>query len=389
MITRRKKRNHAAFFICPAFADTVPTLSVVATLVRRGFRVSYVTTERFSSMISELGAEFVRSPSLQLGSAPDIEDSPEESRLFALTTATLSAVTEFYKSNKVDVIVHDSVSFAGRILAKQLGIPAVQVSCDFRMNRNRPSRQAAAFFNLVVKWTEGVREFLLKYGITADGHCFSDATSNIYFYPRIFQLDGDESGENCFYAGRCAPERPCNEKWKPKEAEDLPIILVSTSTLFLQGPDYFEMCIEALAGLQCHVVLQMGQDIDERRFGTLPPHFEVRRSKPQMAVLPYVSLLVCAGGMMSTVEAVYSGVPMLTLTNGNIELEAYAENGVRLGIGKHLKKAEASVESIRNSVQQMSDDSDLFSKVEQMKRLVRAEPGAEEVANRLDKCVNS
>jgi MGT family glycosyltransferase len=386
----RKKRLHAAFFVFPEFADTIPTLSVVSTLVRRGYRVSYVTTDRFASNISELGAEFIRCPSyLDFANASSTGNSSAENPLLSLTAKTLLDIMPFYEENKPDVIICDTVSFVGRILSKKLGIPAIQVSCDFRMDKRYPSRQAPEFFRHAFEGVPIWEELLASYGIVGDGFCFSREQLNVYFYPNIFQLDGNAFDEKSFYAGRCAPERPYSEKWRPMDTGNRPIVLVSTSTLFVQGPEYFKMCIDALAGLEWHVILNVGGNNNPACLGTLPDQFEIIQHKAQISVLPYVNLLICAGGMMTTIEAMYCGVPLLMVTHGNVELEAYAENGVRLGLGRHLKKAETNAATISDSVLRMSDDKALRARVKQMQRLVRAEPGAEEVANRIGQCIES
>src|SRR5690348_4206102 len=44
----------------PAFVN--PTLPVVATLVRRGYRVSYATTKNFAQRVENVGAEVIQIP---------------------------------------------------------------------------------------------------------------------------------------------------------------------------------------------------------------------------------------------------------------------------------------------------------------------------------------
>src|SRR6266404_4864770 len=129
-----RKRLHVAFFIFPEFADTIPTLSVVSALVRRGYRVSYVTTDRFASTVSELGAECIRCPALRESPNTDGKSSTANP-LVTLTAETLSRVTPFYQQNKPDLVIHDCGGFAGRILARKLEVPTIQVSSDFLMNR--------------------------------------------------------------------------------------------------------------------------------------------------------------------------------------------------------------------------------------------------------------
>ncbi len=376
MLTIRRKRIHAAFFVFPEYADTVPTLSVVSTLVRRGYRVSYVTTDRFARDIAELGAEFIRCPALS-------KEPADESPFHTLTAETLSAITPFYEQNRPDVVIHDTVSLPGWILANRWQTPAIQVSPDFKMDKRKPSRQAPEFFKAALSGAAGLEQVLARYGIHADAFLFSREKLNVYFYSKLFQLDDEVHDDGCFYAGRCAPERPVFEKWMSRDTDGRPVVLVSTSTLFAQGPEHFRMCIEALRDIRWHVILQIAENHIPAALGPLPEHFEVIQRKPQIAVLPYVDLLICAGGMMTTMEAIYCGVPLLMTTYGNTELEAYAENGVRLGVGRHLRKPETSASTIRDHVLQMSEDTSLFDRVQRMQRVIQAEAGAEEVANRI------
>lgn len=385
MPLRYRRAGHVAFFIAEGFADTVPTLSVVSTLVRRGYRVSYVTKERFESELSGLGAQVIRyRSSCTAAERAAVGDAQPPEAVYASTVQLVQDVTPFYEENRPDLIIHDTVSLAGVILAKKWGISTIQVSCDFRMDRQSPSREAPEFFAQVLDIAKPMAQTLERYGVASDSHCFSRGALNVYFYPKAFQLDGETGEENDFYAGRCAPERPHTERWRPGNDANRPVVMVSTSTLFSQRPNYYRRCIEALVDLHWHVVLQIGDNNRLEDFTDLPANVEVIQRKPQIAILPYVDLLICAGGMMTAVEAAYCGVPLVMMTNGNVELEAYAENNVRLGLGRHLKGGDVSVEQMRETVKQVTDDAVLRGKVKRLQSAVRAAPGAEEVANLVD-----
>ena len=51
--------RHIAFVSLPAHGHVNPTLSVVTELVRRGWRISYVTAERFGPEVEKTGATLV------------------------------------------------------------------------------------------------------------------------------------------------------------------------------------------------------------------------------------------------------------------------------------------------------------------------------------------
>ena len=54
---------HIAFVSLGAFGHINPTLALVTELVKKGVRVTYVTTEAFRTIIEPTGAKFVAVPS--------------------------------------------------------------------------------------------------------------------------------------------------------------------------------------------------------------------------------------------------------------------------------------------------------------------------------------
>jgi UDP:flavonoid glycosyltransferase YjiC (YdhE family) len=87
------------------------------------------------------------------------------------------------------------------------------------------------------------------------------------------------------------------------------------------------------------------------------------------------------GGPVSAAEAMYHGVPLLMITQGSPDLEVYSENAARLGIGCHLRKTETTVNTIRDSALRILGDGAIADRMEQIQRIVRREPGAEDTAN--------
>lgn len=376
-----KRKMHAAFIVSPEYADTVPTLSVVATLVRRGCRVSYVTTDRFANLVRELGAEVILQPRYR-------NDTSFRQALAAWMDGTLAVTIPFFERNRPDVVIHDNVS-VGRLIATKLDIPAIQVSSDFRMDKGNPGWHSQRYFDACLETASLVEEAWSQRGVIADGYVFSRGKLNIYFYTKVFQPDDVLCDASCYYAGRCAPERPYSGHRTPKTHDDRTTALVSTSTFFTQGEDYFGMCIEALSGLQWHVMLLLGENHDPTVFNRSADNVEVIQHRPQISLLPFADLMIGAGGPSTVMEATYCGVPLLMMSHGNCEVEAYADNAVRLGLGRHLRKSETSADAIAECALEMSRDHDLPMRVKQMQRVIREDPGGEEVANRICEYVES
>lgn len=379
------KRPHIAFFSCPHPPNVNPTLSVVATLVRRGYRVSYVTSARFAPIVRRLGAEVLPCPELphadSRGSA--VDEIPKVS-VEAMTVRILSDVTPFYERSRPDLIVYDIVSPAGRIFAEKWKIRAIQISPGLALDRENLSRQikSAEYRDSLLALSRETNCLFSRYGINGD-FIFGREKLNIFFFPRIFQIEGSEIDANCFYAGRCAGEQPYRRTWRTDDIDRRPTVLVSASTQYVRGPAYFRMCLEALSGLGWRAVLAIGDNNDAASLEPLPVDCRIIKGVPQIQILPYADLLICLGGMITTVEAMYHGVPLLMMTHGYPEAEIYAENNARLGLGKHLSKDQTTTENVRQAIIDISEDAALKATVNRMQRVVQREPGAEETANRI------
>src|SRR5690348_5163333 len=109
------KRAHIAFVSFPHHPHVNPTLPIVSTLVRRGFRVTYATSEKFAARVAAVGAEVVLCPPFEVSTLSQGEDEKDRfSHPFCrLAIRTLKKLTSFYENDHPDVIVYDLLAFAG------------------------------------------------------------------------------------------------------------------------------------------------------------------------------------------------------------------------------------------------------------------------------------
>lgn len=386
------KKGHVSFVSFPHPPHIGPTLPIVEVLVRRGYRVSYMTSDRFASRIEPLGAEVVLCPRFSIwDGGPTAQEHAHPCARFAVRT--LPSLGSFYEANRPDLIIYDFAALAGRILAKRLGVPAIQISPVFALNPEHLLQQIApehaALLEHILFQGQEVDRFLAEYGITERrAFVFHREKLNIYFFPKELQLKGTLSEADCFYAGRCAGEQPYYGDWQKTSSDDRPICLVSTSTTYIRGPKFFKMCIEALRDLGWHVILSIGDTTDAASLLPLPPHFEIVQNTAHVKILPHTSLFICLGGLISQAEAMYHGVPLLVLSCGIPDLEWHAENTVEKGIGLHLKWAETSSDNLRDRALRIMRSKPILDRVAQVQRLTRLAPGGEETANRIEEMMS-
>jgi UDP:flavonoid glycosyltransferase YjiC (YdhE family) len=115
-------------------------------MVRRGYRVSYVTSPQFESKVAALGAEVTCCPELELAEViksiglieADKQNDGEEQhprQLFDLATGILAKVRPFYQENRPDLLLYDGYALAGQILAREINVPAIKMDVTFAADR--------------------------------------------------------------------------------------------------------------------------------------------------------------------------------------------------------------------------------------------------------------
>ena len=387
------KKTHIAFFGVPHPAHANATFPIVSALIRRGYRITYVTSEQFSPNIQRLGAEVVvckrwtlpeseREPSFAAHPRLHV---PNWDTLCSMNTRILKEVESHYEKDRPDAIIYDLVAFAGRILAHRWNLPAIQISPHCALDQENIESQVRNddLREHLLERGENAAQFFERHGISGGNWLFHREGLNIYSIPRVFQPDGAALLDGrCYFAGRCAAERPADDDWQKTHRDGRPIALITGSRTYFRDSDYFRMCLAALSGLHWHIVLVTG-DRSEPTSSRLP-HAEVVQYVSNIKVLPHASLLICQGGNMSTTEAGYYGVPVIAATFGFAELEWCAETSiVRLGLGTHLNAKRINENSIRRAAIQISEDAEMRHNVDRVSRLIQGDPGAEEVASKI------
>ena len=114
--------RHIAFVSLPAHGHVNPTLPVVAELVRRGWRISYVTAERFGPVVEKSGATLVPTAGRLPGGPGPGRLSPAVlagflERITADARDSLPGVREHFRVDPPQAVCYDAMSITGRVLA--------------------------------------------------------------------------------------------------------------------------------------------------------------------------------------------------------------------------------------------------------------------------------
>ncbi|MEU4833922.1 macrolide family glycosyltransferase [Streptosporangium sp. NPDC023615] len=380
----------------PDHGHVIPSLAVVAELVRRGNQVTYLTSPAMAGPVTQAGATVLPYGSIyQDVELRKLEDDPLGLlSLFLDESAAMLAAAG--PEHRPDVIVYDvSVLHAGRILARKWELPATQLIPVFASNAH------FSFLSAIYAGQEGgavpefpgwvddmlarTRDLAGAHGVGVDPAelWWEVQDSNLVTLPRAFQFAGDTFDERFSFVGPCLGERPFLSGWEPP-GDGLPIALLSFGTVLSSRPELFRTCVRAFAELPWRAVITVGDGMDPADLGPLPPTVEVRRWVSHLDVLSHASVAVTHAGMGTAMETLYRGRPSVVLPATAIDRLA-ARRIEELGLGRTLDPAGLTPGRLVETVLAVAADEDLRRAAGGMRREIEAAGGTARAADVLER----
>jgi MGT family glycosyltransferase len=300
---------------------------------------------------------------------------------------TMRDTLPIFERDRPDLIIYDYGALAGKVIAHKLDIPTIFTGPAFARCPDNLESQVPdpVLRGIIADACQAGDQFLSRYGIL-DANCmvFREKLT-IYPFPKAFQPLGDVFDESRLYAGRFPGEQPYYGNWQKGDFGGRRVVLVSTSTTYKQGPEFFRACIEALSALKCHVLLSIGDHGDPTALQPLPDHFEIVQHNSHVKLLPHVDAFICCAGIITASEAAYHGVPLIAMSLGIVENVWEADIFERLGIAIHLRgDAALNRDALTSATIRALEDRSMLDRVREMQQKVQREPGAEEAANRVE-----
>ncbi|MFI6392355.1 macrolide family glycosyltransferase [Nonomuraea sp. NPDC050540] len=382
--------RHYLFMCQPDHGHVIPNLAVVAELVRRGNRVTYVTGESMADVVRAAGATVIGYDSIyHKADLRRLEDDPLG--LISLFLDESRVMLESVGSEKADVVVYDiSVLHAGRILARKWGRPAVQLIPVFASNEH--------FSYLSSIYGDGgaggalpgwVDDMLARTAALAHDHGVDVPPADLWWQvqdfslvnlPRSFQFAGETFDERFAFVGPCLGERSFLSDWTPP-GDGRPIALLTFGTVASSRPDLFRTCVRAFGDLPWHTVVTVPEAVD---LGPLPANVEVRRWVSHMSVLRHADVAVTHGGMGTAMEALYWGRPTVIVPATAIDGPP-ARRVAELGLGRVVDPAELTPERLVADVLAVVSDDRVRQATAAMAREIREAGGTTRAADELER----
>ena len=386
---------YLAFISIGAVGHVLPTLPLIAELVRRNVRVSYFTSENMREAVSATGANFcpVATVLTNEGQArDDIEvDMMAELPLRFLSEAegAITQILAVLEKDVPDVVVSDALAVSGRLAAAALKRPLVRVFTSYASN---DVFSVAATFPPVpdthparVKANALANQFTALYGVEHLGirEIFEGAADyNLVMLQRAFQPAGESFGDNFFFAGAQVAPRIGDGDWRAPD-NGLPVVYASLGTVFNNNPGFFRMLFDAVKDLPVNLVAAVGHAIPPEALNPIPANVSVSAFQPQLDILEKASLFITHAGTGSVMEAIYFGVPMIAVPQMD-EQRLTAHRMAELGLGVSLdNQEEITAERLKKEILHVLGSADIQTNMARMQRDMRSDGGYGAAADHL------
>ena len=349
-----------------------PTVGVVKELISRGEEVVYFTIEAFRERMEKTGAT-VRTLDGQQFIKAFISGGrnylPERiNGLLHTADIVIPSVLEQIEGEQFDYIIHDSMFGCGRLLAQILQLPAINSCTSFaqtkesfdkmleQLSKNIPPEVSKEINDKYQSLTAGCAE---KYDVEIHSpyevFC-NPAPLTIVYTTREFQPFGEKFDQSFKFIGPSISTRFDQENFDLTAIKGKRPIYISLGTVFNHDIDFYKLCFEAFGNTDHTVVMSIGEKVQLSDLGEIPKNFIVKNYLPQTEVLKYTKLFITHGGMNSTHEGLYYGVPLIVIPQ-NADQPIVAEQVANIGAGMTLTMQVLTANQLREAADHVLNDS--------------------------------
>jgi MGT family glycosyltransferase len=258
----------------------------------------------------------------------------------------------------------------GRLLAQILQLPAINSCTSFaqtkesfdkmleQLSKNIPPEVVKKINDEYQSLTIRVKE---KFDIDIDSpyevFC-NPAPLTIVYTTREFQPFGEAFDQTYKFIGPSISTRFNQENFDLSVIKGKSPIYISLGTVFNQSLDFYKLCFEAFGNTEHLVVLSIGEKTQLSDLGEIPKNFIVKNYLPQTEVLKYTKLFITHGGMNSTHEGLYYGVPLIVIPQ-SADQPIIAAQVAHIGAGIPLKMQDLTAIQLREAAAHVLNDSSI------------------------------
>jgi MGT family glycosyltransferase len=344
-----------------------PTIGVVQELISRGEEVVYFTIEPFRERIEKTGAtvrtidgEKLIKAFISGGRNYLLE---RINGLLRTADIVIPSVLEQIDGEHFDYIIHDSMFGCGYLLAQILKLPAINSCTSFAQKREsfdkmmeQHSKQIPAqIFDEFQSLTAMVKE---KYGVEVHSpyevFC-NPAPLTIVYTIKDFQPFGESFDQSYQFVGPSITLPVKQDDFDLSAIKGKSLIYISLGTVFNRSVDFYKLCFEAFGNSNHTVVMSIGNQTLLDDLGEIPQNFIVKNYAPQTELLKYTKLFITHGGMNSTHEGLYFGVPLIVIPQ-SADQPIIAAQVAKIGAGMKLQMQSLTAIQLREAAEQVLEN---------------------------------
>lgn len=356
------------FFGFPGHGHVLPSLPIVAELVRRGENVIYYLTGDFQASVERAGATF-RSYGAEFPLAfprtlARFSSGTRQAVAVQLETTrwVLDHLLPEIRQTRPDYILHDSLCSWGAYVSRVLGKPAVSFypTFVFQYTAGAPAPLPRRIRNALRRMVQtrawaSAHALSRTYNLPPPDDLYqlmqSRGALNVVYTSREFQPNaGALDPARYKFIGPAVTARADAPAFPFEQLDGRPMILVSLGTAFNRQPAFYRACVDAFAGAPWQIVMAVGADRSALMPGALPPNFIARASVPQLELLKRATVFLTHGGMNSVNEALYYDVPPVMVPQGG-DHAWIAGRVCELGAGIRIERGEVTAKRLRGAIQ--------------------------------------
>jgi MGT family glycosyltransferase len=407
-----------------------PTIPVAKSLQERGHQVAYISERNMKGVVEGEEIEFFGvGPGVWAGNIaekyPRVRTLRGNARIHYILKNVYLGLTSHYireavpvlKRIRPDLLVFDSFSFPGPILAEMLGIPWVTTSMFLGMipgngsppysfgwppsrSRLRGLLYKAAWLALIAyckQYDAVINRIRKEFGLRPKRMAFLHSALSPYLYlsftsPHI-EYPIHHLPPQVHLVGPSVWSSPRHYRppeWLLAFPEKRPAVYITIGTVeSAYDRRFFSIAAEAVGAVpEIQAVMTVCYEGPDLRNLSLPRNLRVEKYVPNAWIVPKVDLVVHHGGFSTTLDCLMNGKPSVVIPFEGDQ----NENGMRLSYlraGRRLRYRNLTARALREAILKVLEDPAFAARSEEIARLLARQNGPQTASDLIERLLKT
>jgi MGT family glycosyltransferase len=358
----------------------VPALGIAAVLAARGHEIAFTGQRSLAERVEQRGfafRAFERVPEWTGGLS--IEEEAQTFVGLLSGSDTAEDVTDAIALVGPDAIVVDSMLAGGLAAAERSGVAAAALvhMLDHASAEGILARLYAGMMPVV----NDTRSQLGLNAVATYADLLEPMALVLATTIEAFNLPPSRLHRNLRYIGPVIDDQT-QTPVPDLPANDRPLVLVSFSTTYQHQEEPLQRVAEALAGLDVHGLITLGDELALDAL-SLPPNVGVCAFVPHAVLFPRASIVITHAGLGTAMAALAHGIPLVCMPMGR-DQDINARRVEALGAGVTLP-IDAGVPEIEQAVAEVLQTPSYREAARRLQESLASAPGATGAADELER----